>query len=69
MESPKAHDQSFREQIALARVMLSPRKLRDPAWPALAAAAFFAVSSMTFAVTAIMTPARDYAPVPEKHGP
>jgi hypothetical protein len=62
MESPAPDGQSLAEQLALARVILSPPKRPDPAWPALAAAAFFAISAMSFAVTAIMTPARDYAP-------
>ncbi len=64
MESPELERQ-LSDQLVMARVLLKPRRARDPAWPALAAAAFFAVSAMTFAVTAIMTPANDYAPIPE----
>jgi hypothetical protein len=69
MESPDFMDSvtleyQLSDQLMLARMLLKPRVRRDPAWPALAAAAFFAVTAMTFAVTAIMTPARDYAPLP-----
>jgi hypothetical protein len=59
-------DRQPSDQIMMARALLKPRKVRDAAWPALAAAAFFAVSAMTFAVTAVMTPAHDYAPEPAK---
>lgn len=65
MESPTP-DRQPSDQILMARALLKPRLTRDPAWPALAAAAFFAFSAMTFAVTAIMTPAHDYAPEPAK---
>jgi len=51
-----AEDQSAAERIALARAYLSPPQKRDPAWPALAAAAFFAICAMTFAVGAILAP-------------
>lgn len=56
MESPELQGQPPNDQLLLARMLLKPRKARDPAWPALAAAAFFAISAMTFAMTAIMTP-------------
>jgi hypothetical protein len=67
MESPASEDQTPNDQLLLARILLTPQKGRDPAWPALAAAAFFAVSAMAFAMTAIMTPARDDMPVPVQH--
>jgi hypothetical protein len=67
MESLGDQDQTPNDQLLLARMLLTPRKDRDPAWPALLAAAFFAVSAMAFAVTAIMTPARDDAPTPVQH--
>jgi hypothetical protein len=67
MESPALEDQTPNDQLLLARMLLAPAKGRDPAWPALAAAAFFAFSAMAFAVTAIMTPARDDAPSPAQH--
>ncbi|CAN5292010.1 hypothetical protein BH11PSE2_BH11PSE2_02030 [soil metagenome] len=47
------------ERLALARALLKPVKRRDQAWPALAAAAFFAVSALTFAVGAILAPPVD----------
>jgi hypothetical protein len=67
MESPAPEDQPPNDQMILARMLLKPSKGRDPAWPALAAAAFFAISAMTFAMTAIMTPTRDNAPAPAHH--
>ena len=36
--------------------MLAPRIVRDRAWPALAAAAFFAICAMGFATAAILAP-------------
>jgi hypothetical protein len=55
IESPVA-DARFREALAYARDRLQPPVRRESAWPALAAAAFFAVSAMTFAVAAILAP-------------
>jgi len=49
-------DARFREAIAYARARLEPSVRRESAWPALAAAAFFAVCAMTFAVAAILAP-------------
>jgi len=49
-------DARFREAIAYARERLEPPVRRESAWPALAAAAFFAVCAMTFAVAAILAP-------------
>jgi hypothetical protein len=49
MESLAPEDQTPNDQLLLARMLLTPSKGRDPAWPALAAALFFAVSAMTFA--------------------
>ena len=60
MESLEANGQYPNDQLLLARQLLKPNPKRDAAWPALAAALFFAVTSMTFAVSAIMTPARDH---------
>ena len=54
-ESPVA-DVRFREALAYARERLEPPARRESAWPALGAAAFFAVCAMTFAVGAIMAP-------------
>ena len=65
MESPEL-DRQPSDQILMARTLLKPRRARDAAWPALAAAALFAFSAMTFAVTAVMTPAHDQAPGPAK---
>jgi len=48
-ESPVT-DARFREALAYARERLEPPVRRESAWPALGAAAFFAVCAMTFAV-------------------
>jgi hypothetical protein len=47
-------DARFKEAIVYARERLEPPVRRESAWPALAAAAFFAVCAMTFAVAAIL---------------
>jgi hypothetical protein len=39
-----------------ARLKLRPPVLRDRAWPAVAAAAFFALSAMGFAVASVLAP-------------
>jgi hypothetical protein len=49
-------DARFREALAYARERLEPPARRESAWPALAAAAFFAVCAMSFAVAAILAP-------------
>jgi len=49
-------DARFREAIAFGRERLEPPVRRESAWPALAAAAFFAVCAMSFAVAAILSP-------------
>jgi hypothetical protein len=49
-------DARFLEALAYARERLEPPVRRESAWPALAAAAFFAVCAMSFAVAAILAP-------------
>ncbi len=49
-------DARFREALAFARRRLEPPVRTESVWPALAAAAFFAVCAMTFAVSAILAP-------------
>lgn len=44
------------ERLAMARAMLKVDKGPDPAWPALTAAAFFAVCALGFAFGAILAP-------------
>jgi hypothetical protein len=43
-------------RLAVARALLTVDKGPEPAWPALAAAAFFAVCAIGFAFGAIMAP-------------
>jgi len=54
-ESPIA-DARFHQALAFARERLEPPVRRESAWPALAAATFFAVCAMGFAVAAILAP-------------
>ena len=49
-------DKRFDEAIAYARAVLAPRIVRESVWPTLAAATFFAVCAMGFAVAAITAP-------------
>jgi len=43
-------------RLAVARALLTVERGPDPAWPALAAAAFFAVCALGFAFGAILAP-------------
>ena len=57
MESPSADEEhKAPDRLAVARALLTPGQKIDPAWPALAAAAFFAVSALGFAFGAILAP-------------
>ena len=49
-------DDPFREALADARRLLKPEAPREPLWPTVAAAAFFAFTALTFAATAILVP-------------
>ena len=51
-----AADKAFFDAIAYVRRVLVPRIERESAWPTLAAAAFFAVCAIGFAVAAILAP-------------
>ncbi len=55
IESPVA-DARFHEALAYARERLLPPVRRESVWPALAAAAFFALCAMTFAMASILAP-------------
>ena len=55
MESPAA-DPIAPDRLAVARALLTLDRGPEPAWPALAAAAFFAVCALGFAFGAIMAP-------------
>lgn len=56
MESSRDIEPAPNDRLAAARELLTVRKGQDPAWPALAAAALFAVSALGFAVGAILAP-------------
>jgi len=51
--------------LHMARALLTPKPKREKAWPALAAAALFAVSGLGFAYAAITAPQSEFKPVPE----
>jgi hypothetical protein len=50
-------DAALKFALDQARALLrTPARSREPVWPALAAAAFFAISGLTFAFAAILAP-------------
>jgi hypothetical protein len=67
-ESFNAED-AFAEALADVRVRLEPPVRRERMWPALAAAAFFAVSALVFATAAILAPPAQLTPVASVRGP
>ncbi len=64
IESLDDHE-GFFEALERARVRLEPPARRPRAWPAVAAAALFAVSAMVFATAAILAPPAQITPVTE----
>jgi hypothetical protein len=44
------------DAMSRARALLAPVDRREPMWPVLAAAAFFAVAALTFATAMVMAP-------------
>ena len=50
--------------LHMARALLTPKPPSEKAWPALAAAALFAVSGLGFAYAAITAPQSEFKPVP-----
>jgi hypothetical protein len=55
VESPDA-DKTFEDSIAYVRRVLEPRVVRDSVWATLAAALFFMICALGFAVVAITAP-------------
>jgi hypothetical protein len=62
-------DDAFSEAMADARIRLEPPVVRERVWPALAAAALFAVSALVFATAAILAPPAHLTPVEGVRGP
>jgi hypothetical protein len=62
-------DEAFTEAMADARIRLEPPVIRERVWPALAAAALFAVSALIFATAAILAPPAHLTPVVSVRGP
>jgi hypothetical protein len=57
MESPAVTESvAPPDRLAVARALLKIDKGPEPAWPALAAAAFFAICALGFAFGAILAP-------------
>lgn len=59
---------AFTEALEEARMRLEPPMRRPRAWPAVAAAAFFALAAMVFATAAILAPPAQLTPVGEASG-
>jgi hypothetical protein len=68
LESPDA-DAAFADALASARARLEPPVVRERVWPALAAAAFFALSALIFATAAILAPPAQLTPIAGVRGP
>jgi len=62
-------DDGFEEALEEARLLIDPPLRPERAWPALAAAAFFAVCAMGFAVAAITAPPVQLAHISPAQGP
>ena len=58
-------DETTPTRLDTARALLTPVRKPEPAWPALAAAALFAVSGLAFAFAAITAQPSGFKPVPE----
>jgi hypothetical protein len=68
-ESPLLLADPFEDALEEARLLIRPEPTRERAWPALAAAAFFAISAMTFATTAILSPPAHLTHINPNQGP
>jgi hypothetical protein len=62
-------DRAFAEAMEDARLRLEPPVVRERVWPALAAAALFAISALVFATAAILAPPAHLTPVASVRGP
>jgi hypothetical protein len=62
-------DGAFTEALADVRVWLEPPVVRERLWPALLAAAFFAMTALGFATAAILAPPAHLTPVETVRGP
>jgi hypothetical protein len=60
--------EAFIEAIARARQQIEAPVRRERAWPAVAAAAVFALSAMVFATAAILAPPAQLTPVSALRG-
>ena len=49
-------DETVADRLAVARALLAKPQPADRAWPAVAAAAFLAVSALTFAAVVVLAP-------------
>jgi hypothetical protein len=56
-QSPQSQAEWNAERMAVARALLVRRRRPERSWPALAAAALFAMSATAFALVTILAPA------------
>jgi hypothetical protein len=64
MDSPLVLDQPAPDRLEFARALLTQKPAQDPAWPAIAAAAAFAVAALALAFGVITLPPAGFTPVP-----
>ncbi len=64
----RQYDERFARAVARARAYLDRRDRPQRVWPVLAAAAFFAISSMVFATAAVMAPSPQLTHAPAVRG-
>ena len=62
-------DGAVTEALGDVRVWLEPPVVRERLWPALLAAAFFAMTALGFATAAILAPPAHLTPVETVRGP
>jgi hypothetical protein len=62
-------DAFMTDALARARDMLNAPQRADPAWPAVASAAFFAICAMGFATAAILAPPATITPPTARAAP
>lgn len=64
MDSLSFLDPDPQRRLAMARALLAKPKTGDAAWPALAAAALFAISALGLAFASITAQPAEFTPVP-----
>jgi hypothetical protein len=62
VESIPPSETALEEALDRARLMLRPPAVRERAWPAVAAAAFFAIAALGFATASVLAPPLQLTP-------